>query len=154
MHNSFTFLRRALRVALVLLLTGAGVSTAQAQPQGALNGMFSVGNNAYVRFSKGNLQFIGSASPRYWKFADHQWDCIGANGQNNGYQNSNRDLFGYAMSGLNHGGPCYSPWIITTSNYDYTPYGISGANLYDGNGMATRRIAAGERRPVRNGLIC
>ena len=98
--------------------------------------MFSVGNNAYVRFSKGNLQFIGSASPRYWKFADHQWDCIGANGQNNGYQNSNRDLFGYAMSGLNHGGPCYSPWIITTSNYDYTPYGISGANLYDGNGMA------------------
>ena len=136
MHNCFTFVRRALRVALVLLLTEAGVSTAQAQPQGAVNGFFSVGANSPVRISKGNLQFIGSASPRYWKFADHQWDCIGANAQSNGSSNSNRDLFGWAMSGLNHGGPCYDPWTITTNNYDYLPYGNPEANLYDGNGKA------------------
>lgn len=104
MQHYCTMSKRVLRVTLALLLSMAGFITAQAQPQGALNGLFSVGDNSYVRFSKGNLQYIGSASPRYWKFAVHQWDCIGANAQSNGSQNSNRDLFGWAMSGLNHGG--------------------------------------------------
>ena len=52
-----------------------------ARPAGALKGKFTVNSNGdQVRFSQGNLQYIGSASTPYWKFADKQWETLGNNG--------------------------------------------------------------------------
>lgn len=56
-------------------------------PEGALNGIFSVGKNKKVRFSQGNLQQTFNL-PQYqitqhyqirtwWHFAEHQWDYLG-----------------------------------------------------------------------------
>ena len=65
-------------------------------PQGAINGLFKVSATQQVYFSKGNLQYIGSASTPYWKFADNQWDYLGiTTGQNSTNPNVNRDLFGW-----------------------------------------------------------
>ena len=63
-------------------------------------GEFSIGPNEQVRFSKGNLQYIGSkVAPEtpYWCFADNQYDVIGA-AQNGNADNIDRDLFGWATS--------------------------------------------------------
>ena len=38
-------------------------------------GVFSIGTWKKVNISKGNLQY--QASTRTWRFAEHQWDCIG-----------------------------------------------------------------------------
>ena len=45
-------------------------------PEGALPGLFSVGEGKQVYFSKGNLQY--RATTRTWRFAEHQYDIIGA----------------------------------------------------------------------------
>jgi hypothetical protein len=47
-----------------------------AVPTGALSGEFSVSATKKVYFSKGNLQYDGTN----WKFADSQWEVLGANG--------------------------------------------------------------------------
>lgn len=48
-----------------------------------------------VLFSSGNLQYIGSASTPYWKFADHQIDFLGdSTGQVGSNPDIDRDLFG------------------------------------------------------------
>lgn len=92
-------------------------------PEGAL-GLFSVEENRQVYFSRGNLQYIGSASTPYWKFADHQWDCFGTTtGQNSNEQNVDRDLFGWGTSGYNHGANCYQPWSTSTNYTDYYIHG-------------------------------
>lgn len=41
--------------------------------QGALNGLFSVGEHTQVRFAQGNLQY--NAQAKQWRFAASQWDC-------------------------------------------------------------------------------
>lgn len=62
------------------LTQGIGVEISDAVasdiPIGAINGLFSVSATKKVYFSKGNLQYIGSASTPYWKFAEHQWDYL------------------------------------------------------------------------------
>lgn len=64
-----------------------------------------------VEFSPGNLQF--RASPRAWRFAEHQWDFVGFEESGNVYENGIKcnnslisntysgwiDLFGWATSG-------------------------------------------------------
>ena len=59
--------------------------------------LFTVnGNGGKVRFSKGNLQYIGSADSPYWKFAEHQYDVIfDATAQASSATNINRDLYGW-----------------------------------------------------------
>ena len=89
-----------------------------------------------VYFSKGNLQYIGSAATPYWKFAENQWDYLGNNGQGSSSQTADRDLFGWGTSGYNHGAAAYQPWAISTSNINYRAYGSSSANLYDQTGRA------------------
>ncbi|MCR5013703.1 MAG: T9SS type A sorting domain-containing protein, partial [Bacteroidales bacterium] len=96
---------------------------------GQLNGLFSVAENAWVHFSQGNLQYIGSAETPYWKFAEHQWDYLGSNNQADSVQDSNRDLFGWATSGYDHGAVCYQPWSTSTTNSDYYAYGTASYNL-------------------------
>ena len=109
-------------------------------PEGAINGLFSVSATKQVYFSQGNLQYIGSASTPYWKFAEHQWDYLGTStGQNSTNQNVDRDLFGWGTSGYNHGAVCYQPWSTTfDGDYgnDYFAYGRADYNLYDITGQA------------------
>ncbi len=119
---------------VVLLLSMAGLAKVMAQ--GALPGVFSVSESTQVRFSQGNLQYIGSAASPYWKFADHQWDYLGDNGQGSNSQTVDRDLFGWGTSGYDHGAVCYQPWSTSTENCDYYAYGRYSYNLFDQTGQA------------------
>ena len=105
---------------------------------GTINGMFSIDEDGHqVYFSKGNLQYIGSAATPYWKFADNQWDVLGTTtGQNSSDQNVDRDLFGWGTSGYNHGANCYQPWSTSQTSSDYYAYGNYDYNLNDSTGMA------------------
>ena len=106
-------------------------------PTGAINGLFSVSASRQVYFSQGNLQYIGSYSTPYWKFADNQWDILGTTtGQNSSNQNIDRDLFGWGTSGYNHGADCYQPWSTSISYSKYYAYGDYQYNLYDQTGQA------------------
>ena len=105
-------------------------------PYGAIGGLFSVNDNTQVYFSKGNLQYIGSDETPYWKFAEHQWDFLGDNGQGSTAQDVDRDLFGWGTSGYNHGANCYQPWSTSPTGNDYYAYGNQSYNLYDQTGQA------------------
>ena len=107
-------------------------------PEGAINGLFTINENGdQVYFSKGNLQYIGSANMSYWKFADNQWDNFGSRtGQGSDNENVDRDLFGWGTSGYNHGAVCYQPWSTSTNNNDYFAYGDASYHLYNQNGQA------------------
>ena len=106
-------------------------------PMGAVNGRFSVGEGTHVYFSRGNLQYIGSAETPYWKFADHQWETLGTTtGQDSSDQTVDRDLFGWGTSGYSHGAGCYQPWSTSTNEADYYAYGEYTYNLYDQTGQA------------------
>ena len=107
--------------------------------KGILRGQFVVNSsgNKKVRFSQGNLQYIGSASTPYWKFADNQYEWIGASTpQNTTAQDIDRDLFGWGTSGItyDHGNGetqaiAYQPYSTSTQNSDYYAYGSWGENL-------------------------
>ena len=103
---------------------------------GILPGGFSISATQQVQFSQGNLQYIGSASTPYWKFAEHQWDYLGKNGQGSAKQDVDRDLFGWGTSGYDHGANCYQPWSTSQTNSDYQAYGCFTCNLSDSTGMA------------------
>ena len=84
---------------------------------------FSISSSKRVVFSPGNLQYIGSASTPYWKFADHQWDILGTTtGQNSDATNVDRDLFGWATSGYNN----KYPYMTSDEETDYGPAIDSG----------------------------
>ena len=96
------------------------------RPEGSINGIFSISDNQQVWFSQGNLQYIGSATPAIWKFAENQWDYLGTStGQNSDATDVDRDLFGWATSG----------WYSGTSgtNY-YMPYDVNTTSAYYGPG--------------------
>lgn len=116
-----------------------------AVPTGALNGLFSVSENAQVRFSQGNLQY--QASSNTWRFAERQLDFIGSqssnyynyqegtvSGSDNKYisQNYNGwiDLFGWGTSGWNNGNIYYHPY-----NSDCIP-DIQGGGYGPTNGIS------------------
>ena len=116
---------------------GFEVSNAVASdiPIGAINGLFTINANGdQVYFSKGNLQYIGSASNPYWKFAEHQWDYLGTTtGQNSEFQDVDRDLFGWGTSGYihEHSAFCYQPWSTSTNGNDCFPSQIvQGYNYF------------------------
>ncbi len=106
-------------------------------PTGAINGKFTInGNGDQVYFSQGNLQYIGSASTPYWKFAEYQWDYLGATmGQNGVGEDVDRDLFGWGMSGCDET-HLSAPYVINTLNNSYYAYGSYVYNLYDQTGQA------------------
>lgn len=123
-------------------------------PQGAINGLFSVSETKQVYFSQGNLQY--QASTNTWRFAEHQWDWVGAYYSYSGYEqylaegtvsgsnNDDRsatysgwiDLFGWGTSGRNHGAICYQPWSTSAGNDDNYAYGSANNNLSDFTGEA------------------
>ncbi len=74
-------------------------------PEGAINGLFSVGDNKQVWFSKGNLQYDKSADK--WSFMEHQWNTVETDGQNVGTEYANQNvvsLFGWGTSGWTENG--------------------------------------------------
>ena len=107
----------------------ASSGTYIAEIEGVIPGVFSIGTNKKVYFSKGNLQYIGSASTPYWKFAENQWDYLGSNGQGSNNQDVDRDLFGWGTSGYNHNeNHAYQPYATSTTNTDY--YAYNNQNYY------------------------
>lgn len=123
------------------------INTEVEVPEGALHGMFSINSDGdKVFFSKGNLQYIGSASTPYWKFADSQRTYLGDHGQGSTATNVDRDLFGWGTSGYNHGAVCYQPWSTSQTNSEYYVYGQPINNLYDQTGMADWGV-----NPISNG---
>ena len=92
-------------------------------PMGAINGLFSVGQDMQVWFSQGNLQF--KASTHTWRFAENQFDYMGVGNKNISSTYSGWiDLYGWGTSGWNCGNTYYRPWdySINPSN-GYGPYG-------------------------------
>ena len=102
----------------------------------AIEHPFSVSSSQQVYFSPGNLQYIGSDSTSYWKFAAHQWDYLGGNGQDNSSPTVDRDLFGWGTSGIEHGANNFQPWCTSTEYYHYNPYNCNNCNLFDYLGKA------------------
>ena len=96
-------------------------------PMGAVEGKFTInGSGAQVYFAQGNLQYIGSASTPYWKFAENQWECLGTTtGQNSDEPAVDRDLFGWGTSNWDCNNACYRPW--DTYNLSGTSYGPGGS---------------------------
>ena len=90
---------------------------------GILPGDFTVASGTTVKFSQGNLQYIGSASTPYWKFAEHQYEYLGNNGQGSASTTADRDLFGWGTSGYNNGQSCYQPYSINGDENYYGPEG-------------------------------
>ena len=87
---------------------------------GVLPGAFSVSATQQVFFSQGNLQY--QASTGTWRFAEHQYDCVGsANSNISSTYSGWIDLFGWGTSGWNSGAYCYQPWSTSQSYSDYYP---------------------------------
>ena len=103
-------------------------------PVGAICGVFNAGQR-FVYFLKGNLQYQPSSNT--WRFAEHQYDCIGAQNQYvSSYYNGWIDLFGWGTSGYNHGATAYQPWNTSTNSSEYYAYGNASYNLSDQTGQA------------------
>lgn len=67
-------------------------------PEGTTGNLFSISSNRKVYFSKGNLQY--QASTNTWRFAENQWEVIGAGNVNISSTYSGWiDLFVYGTSG-------------------------------------------------------
>ena len=87
---------------------------------GASDSLFSVSATHQVHFSRGNLQY--NALTNTWRFAEHQFDCIGADDTNVAYNyNGWIDLFGWGTSGWNSGATYYQPWDVMTDGSGYIP---------------------------------
>ena len=110
------------------------VEEAVVVPTGAIAGAYSVSETQQVWFSQGNLQYIGSAAPPYWKFADNQWGYLGDNGQGSDSQTADRDLFGWGTSGWDNGNYFYMPYNTLNSSSDpYTSSNGFGYGPTDGS---------------------
>ena len=137
LHPNTTYYVRAYATNSIGTAYGNEVSFTTPFPEGAVKGLFSINSNGTkCYFSQGNLQYIGSADTPYWKFADHQWEYLGNNGQMSADQNVDRDFFGWGTSGYNHGAGCYQPWNTSQNNDSYYAYGDWHNHLYSETGQA------------------
>ena len=100
------------------------VTLAACIPSGALMAEFSVSSTQKVYFSKGCLQY--KASTNTWRFAEHQYDIIGADNVNISSTYSGWiDLFGWGTSGksMSNYGSAYQPYSSSVTDSDYGPKG-------------------------------
>ncbi len=95
-------------------------------PEGAINGIFSVGSGKKVCFSKGNLQY--NIATQEWSFMEHQYDMVEYSGQDVGTNYSNQNivsLFCAGTSGYHNNYP-YLTWIsysnVGSNNVDWGSY--------------------------------
>lgn len=92
---------------------------------GASNALFSVRANKMVRFSRGNLWY--QASTNTWRFAENQYDTIGADNTNISATNTGWiDLFGWGTGS--------NPTNVSTSNGDYSDFNDWGINPISNGG--------------------
>ena len=101
-------------------------------PEGAVAGLFSVSPRKQVFFSQGNLQY--QASKKIWRFAEHQYDCVGKENKNVSSRYKGWiDLFAWGTSGYDWQQPyrtkTYAPDTygdgtnpIANTNYDWGVY--------------------------------
>ena len=106
-------------------------------PTGALPGLFSVGTNKYVLFSRGNLQWSASGTHATadstahgtWRFAPNQWDTIGHDNVNiDSAYTGWIDLFTWGTSCWNSGANAYQPY---STNNTYLDYNVGGSYYND-----------------------
>ena len=92
---------------------------------GALSGKFSVSAGKQVQFSQGNLQYQASTST--WRFAENQYDTIGAANDNiSSTYDGWIDFFGWG-TGAN-------PTLASTSDADYATFTDWGVNKISNGG--------------------
>ena len=132
----------------VKTVTGGNVPQPMTWANGKSPKKFTVASGKQVYFSQGNLQYIGSAATPYWKFADHQFDFLGNNGQGSTSQAADRDLFGWGSTGNAPTGDSYyvnyQPWATSTSYissfYNYFGYGPSANRPHPTGGVDERNL--------------
>ena len=92
---------------------------------GALSGKFSVSAGKQVQFSQGNLQYQASTST--WRFAENQYDTIGAANDNiSSTYDGWIDFFGWG-TGAN-------PTLASTNDADYATFTDWGVNKISNGG--------------------
>ena len=122
----------------VKTVTGGDVPQPMTWTNGKSPKKFTVASGKQVYFSQGNLQYNAAGSSATaasganvggtWRFAEHQFDFIGAANANAAQTYDGWiDLFGWGTSGYNHGATCYQPWSTSQTNSQY---------YYDQSGMA------------------
>ena len=100
-------------------------STLEFRPVGSKGGLFSVSATQQVWFSQGNLQY--QASTDTWRFAEHQYDMIGAANSNISATYSGWiDLFGWGTGS--------NPTLASTNNNDYPVFVDWGVNAISNGG--------------------
>ena len=102
-------------------------------------GVFSVAKDRQVSFSQGNLQYFQSHD--HWRFADNQWDYIGADNVKDGALANRIDLFGWS------GKDSKAPFGVSTStnNADYAGEFVDwGTNVIQGDAAGTWRTLSKE----------
>lgn len=99
---------------------------------GASYALFSVSATQKVKFSSGNLQY--KASSNLWRFAEHQYDCVGTDNSSISSTTSTWiDLFGWGTSGWPESGATYyQPYDYVSTNQSlgedyYSQYGPTGS---------------------------
>ena len=108
------------------------------QPEGALNGLFTVNSvGKKVVFSRSNLAYV--IAEKRWMFFDNQYTAIEFDSQNIGENCCYLTIltsYEWGQTGYNHGAISYIPNHTDTNQDDYYAYGDPACNLYDGNGTA------------------
>ena len=104
---------------------------------------FSTSATSSIKFANGNVQY--HCTQHKWRFAEHQYDYIGANNANlSDSYNGWIDLFGYGTSGVN-----YSPTLHTTNNADYA----SGYITNTDNDWGINEIIENDTLGMSEGII-
>ncbi len=114
-----------------LIYTAVYDSTFIMKKNGAIRCAYKISATDSVYFSQGNLQFnamqgshktADSTAKGTWRFAENQWDVIGA-GNADIAENYDGwiDLISWGTSGWNSGANAYQPWSTSTSGEDYCP---------------------------------
>lgn len=111
---------------------------------------FSISETTTVYFAKGNLQY--QASTKTWRFAEHQWDIIGAGNENVSKKYDGWiDLFCW--------GTGKKPTNISKKSTDYSSFNDWGKNaISNGNGKNWRTLTNDEwnyvikKRPTNNDI--
>ncbi len=114
------------------------------------NGIFSIADGKYIRFSQGNLQY--QASTNIWRFAEHQWDIIGDDNRNisptfNGWI----DLFGWGTSGWNNGNSYYKPYDY---KYDSQKDDYGYGPVFDDSNIDTSDLGQNYLRAISKNGLC
>ena len=115
--------------------------------EGALNGLFSIGNGKRVQFSQGNLQY--KPRMRIFRFATRQYDVIGTGNDNVSQAstcNTWIDLFGFGTSTWEGGRIRFMPYETSGNDAEYMQGG-------DGNDLTGECVNAdwGRYNPIING---